>query len=134
MKLFSHSLRIITGLLLLFSGFIKLNDPVGFKLKLEEYLTVFQHDLAGSRDTLRINIQNPDSLVNLNFSRILNNETSRTFSFYTAPWVHDEVRSDDGTIKSQYDHTTFYILLDGQEVFKEVIKKFTVAPKNMILR
>ena len=130
MKLFSHSLRIITGLLLLFSGFIKLNDPVGFKIKLEEYLTVFQHDLAGSRDTLMINIQNPDSLVNLNFSRILNNETSRTFSFYTAPWVHDEVRSDDGTIKSQYDHTTFYILLDGQEVFKEVIKKFTVAPKK----
>jgi len=130
MKLFAHSLRVLTGLLFLFSGFIKLNDPVGFKIKLEEYLNVFQEDLSNSKDTLKINIKDPDSLFNKNYARILHNESRRTFSFYTAPWVHNEVRGNDGQIQSQYDHTTFYILLDGEEIFKQVVKKFTVAPKE----
>ena len=130
MKLLAHTLRVITGLLFLFSGFIKLNDPEGFKLKLEEYLTVFQHDLSDAQDTLKVNIKNPDSLMNVNYSRTLKNESNKTFSFYTAPWVHDEVRTNDGQIQSQYDHTTFYILLDGEELFKQVIKKYTVAPKR----
>jgi uncharacterized membrane protein YphA (DoxX/SURF4 family) len=33
--------RILVGLLFIFSGLIKLNDPTGFAIKLEEYFTVF---------------------------------------------------------------------------------------------
>src|SRR3546814_17823754 len=33
--------RIITGLLFIFSGLIKANDPMGFGFKLEEYFVVF---------------------------------------------------------------------------------------------
>ena len=33
--------RILTGVLFIFSGLIKLNDPVGFSFKLEEYFVVF---------------------------------------------------------------------------------------------
>ena len=33
--------RALTGALFIFSGFIKLNDPLGFSFKLEEYFTVF---------------------------------------------------------------------------------------------
>jgi uncharacterized membrane protein YphA (DoxX/SURF4 family) len=33
--------RILVGLLFIFSGLIKLNDPLGFSYKLEEYFEVF---------------------------------------------------------------------------------------------
>lgn len=37
-------IRFITGLIFIFSGFIKANDPVGFAYKLEEYFIVFGWD------------------------------------------------------------------------------------------
>ena len=33
--------KILVGLLFIFSGLIKLNDPIGFSYKLEEYFEVF---------------------------------------------------------------------------------------------
>ena len=40
-------LRILVGGLFIFSGLIKVNDPVGTAIKLEEYLDVFSNDIAG---------------------------------------------------------------------------------------
>src|SRR5690606_26143371 len=37
MKFLTHICRILVGLLFIISGLIKLNDPVGFSFKLEEY-------------------------------------------------------------------------------------------------
>ncbi|TYP73538.1 BT_3928 family protein [Aquimarina intermedia] len=37
MKILVHISRIIVGVLFIFSGFIKLNDPLGFSYKLQEY-------------------------------------------------------------------------------------------------
>lgn len=37
--------RFITGIIFIFSGLIKLNDPVGTQIKLEEYFEVFAQDL-----------------------------------------------------------------------------------------
>ena len=37
MKLITHFFRFFVGVLFIFSGMIKLNDPVGFSFKLEEY-------------------------------------------------------------------------------------------------
>ena len=39
MKYLVHVARIVVGLLFIVSGFIKLNDPVGFSFKLEEYFS-----------------------------------------------------------------------------------------------
>lgn len=39
MKILVAFARIIVGLLFIFSGFIKLNDPIGFAFKLEEYFS-----------------------------------------------------------------------------------------------
>lgn len=47
MKLFAHTCRILVGAVFIFSGLIKLNDPVGTQIKLEEYFEVFAHDFAG---------------------------------------------------------------------------------------
>ncbi|MDA1144990.1 MAG: DoxX family protein, partial [Bacteroidetes bacterium] len=39
MKYITHLSRILVGVLFIVSGFIKLNDPVGFSFKLEEYFS-----------------------------------------------------------------------------------------------
>ncbi|MHA7128929.1 BT_3928 family protein [Algoriphagus namhaensis] len=41
------TLRILVGGLFIFSGLIKVNDPVGTSIKLEEYFDVFSNDIAG---------------------------------------------------------------------------------------
>jgi uncharacterized membrane protein YphA (DoxX/SURF4 family) len=46
-KLLDHFIRITTGGLFIFSGLIKLNDPIGTEIKLEEYFEVFANDFAG---------------------------------------------------------------------------------------
>lgn len=40
-------IRLIVGGLFIFSGLIKVNDPVGTAIKLEEYFDVFSNDIAG---------------------------------------------------------------------------------------
>lgn len=40
-------LRFLVGGLFIFSGLIKVNDPVGTSIKLEEYFDVFSNDIAG---------------------------------------------------------------------------------------
>lgn len=51
MKYITHILRLLVGLLFIFSGFIKLNDPKGFSYKLEEYFSVFSQDLSVQQDS-----------------------------------------------------------------------------------
>lgn len=46
MKTFVHLCQYFTGLLFIFSGLIKLNDPVGTQIKMEEYFEVFAHDFS----------------------------------------------------------------------------------------
>jgi uncharacterized membrane protein YphA (DoxX/SURF4 family) len=46
MKLISNVFRILTGGLFIFSGLIKVNDPVGTAIKLEEYFEVFAIDFT----------------------------------------------------------------------------------------
>src|SRR5690606_10672987 len=46
MKAIALIARIIVGVLFIFSGLIKINDPVGTAIKLEEYFEVFAHDIS----------------------------------------------------------------------------------------
>ncbi|GAA4414155.1 DoxX family protein [Nibrella viscosa] len=45
MKIAAQIARILVGVVFVFSGLIKLNDPVGTQIKLEEYFEVFAQDL-----------------------------------------------------------------------------------------
>lgn len=45
MKIAAQIARYIVGVLFIFSGLIKLNDPVGTQIKLEEYFEVFAQDV-----------------------------------------------------------------------------------------
>jgi hypothetical protein len=46
MKWITLVFRIFVGALFIFSGLIKINDPVGFSIKLAEYFEVFSNDFA----------------------------------------------------------------------------------------
>ncbi len=133
MKLITNILRILTGILFVFSGFIKINDPIGFSIKLEEYFHVFAADLAPTPDTLLITISNPELQVNETYTRVLHNETEKTFSYSTSSWQSVEVKDDKGNINAQFDKTLFTILIDGQELFKKEIQKNDAAPSNFVV-
>lgn len=47
MKIVLLIFRLLVGVLFVFSGFVKLVDPVGTQIKLEEYFQVFSEDIAG---------------------------------------------------------------------------------------
>ncbi|MES2386709.1 MAG: BT_3928 family protein [Bacteroidota bacterium] len=46
MKYFVQFCRFAVGILFIFSGLIKLNDPAGTQIKMEEYFEVFAHDFS----------------------------------------------------------------------------------------
>lgn len=53
MKLLNTMARVLVGGLFIFSGLIKVNDPVGTQIKLEEYFTVFAVDIAPFFESLK---------------------------------------------------------------------------------
>lgn len=53
MKILDTIARYLVGGLFIFSGLIKINDPVGTQIKLEEYFTVFSIDIAPFFDSLK---------------------------------------------------------------------------------
>lgn len=53
MKILDTIARYIVGGLFVFSGLIKVNDPVGTQIKLEEYFTVFAVDIAPFFESLK---------------------------------------------------------------------------------
>lgn len=46
MKIIKEAARYLVGALFIFSGIIKVNDPIGTAIKLEEYFDVFAYDIA----------------------------------------------------------------------------------------
>ena len=46
MRVFYTLSRYLVGLILIFSGVIKINDPVGTQIKLEEYFSLFSTDFT----------------------------------------------------------------------------------------
>ena len=59
MKVAISIIRVFVGLLFIFSGLVKANDPLGTAYKMEEYFEVWNGDLASSSFFLK------DVLINL---------------------------------------------------------------------
>lgn len=60
MKYIVNTLRILVGVIFIFSGLIKSNDPTGFSYKLDEYFSVFAGDLEAQQDSLTIMVTSLD--------------------------------------------------------------------------
>jgi len=52
MKSVFNFLKYLTGALFVFSGLVKLNDPSGFSIKLNEYFDVFADDVKSKQDSI----------------------------------------------------------------------------------
>lgn len=66
-KLFTF-VKLFTGALFVFSGIVKLNDPAGFAIKLDEYFDVFAQDVAEKQDSVQVTVQfDYESVVNESF-------------------------------------------------------------------
>lgn len=61
MKFITNVARVLVGLLFIFSGFIKLNDPYGLSYKLDEYFGIFAGDLETKQDSVKISLDGPES-------------------------------------------------------------------------
>lgn len=56
MKWLINLCRILVAGLFIFSGIVKINDPTGTAIKLDEYLEVFANDVAASQDSIVIEV------------------------------------------------------------------------------
>ena len=95
MKYIVNLLRVFVGLLFIFSGLIKSNDPTGFSYKLDEYFSVFAEELETSQDTVLVSFKSENEEETFKFPINPNNPISTVKSENTA-WVEDVI-SDDGT-------------------------------------
>lgn len=85
MRIITNISRLMVGLLFIFSGFIKLNDPRGFSYKLEEYFTVFAEDLSAKQDTFFFSLETQDQTIKES-SVLLASEQFRNFQLSSGPW------------------------------------------------
>lgn len=60
MKYIANIFRVFVGLLFIFSGLIKSNDPTGFSYKLDEYFSVFAAELEAEQDSVYATISTLD--------------------------------------------------------------------------
>jgi uncharacterized membrane protein YphA (DoxX/SURF4 family) len=63
MKWLFHITKWLTGALFVFSGLVKLNDPSGFAIKLNEYFDVFAEDVAQQQDSISLSVKYDDIQV-----------------------------------------------------------------------
>jgi hypothetical protein len=64
MRIIVQISRVFTALLFIFSGMVKLNDPSGFAIKLNEYFDVFAADVAKHQDTLKVELLDGANVIN----------------------------------------------------------------------
>ena len=60
MKYIANFSRVFVGLLFIFSGLIKSNDPTGFSYKLDEYFSVFSEELEYEQDSIYASVTTID--------------------------------------------------------------------------
>lgn len=85
MKFLATFFRIFVGLLLIFSGLIKLNDPLGFQYKMEEYFSVFSKDLEPKQDSFSIKISAGNEVTEAHFEFFSGQKTA-SIKLNSSPW------------------------------------------------
>lgn len=115
MKYLVNTLRVLVGLLFIFSGLIKSNDPTGFSYKLDEYFSVFSADLETQQDSFNIAVLANDSLVVQLVSSINPSNTDNSILVENTPWIPKPVT---GTEDMVY-FGGVSVLLNGNSIYSE---------------
>lgn len=101
--------RLFTGALFVFSGIVKLNDPSGFAIKLNEYFDVFAQDVAVKQDSIHIRItaKKPGFEMDMaNLKSVLYSfDTEKVFAL-SAYLQHDSTSLTHLTLKTSWGGST----------------------------
>jgi uncharacterized membrane protein YphA (DoxX/SURF4 family) len=112
MKYLANFFRVFVGLLFIFSGLIKSNDPTGFSYKLDEYFSVFSEELEPEQDSIYASITTLDGTLTVKaptFATTL----SYPLTISTTTWM--EVPLDDLQDAVYFSDAT--ISIAGLEMF-----------------
>ena len=138
MRFITNLLKILVGLLFIFSGFIKSNDPIGFSYKLDEYFSVFSADLEPVQDSIQIELSNQNQ--NFSHKESLNAyATNYTITTFRSPWkIHAEAFQTEITILLHNQKTLSWLLevkdtsnFDNQALMVCRIKNQEVANQSI---
>lgn len=77
MRIINTICRLLVGLLFIFSGFIKLNDPKGFGYKLNDYFDVFSKDMSAVQPVFKFSLFDAGKLIAEDSIQLYRTETSR---------------------------------------------------------
>jgi hypothetical protein len=131
--------RLFVGCLFIFSGFIKLNDPTGFSIKLNEYFDVFGKDLSAKQDTLHVSVKEAGEVLKLKSQQLYAFDDVKEVQFNTsAEQVTDSSSGAFGQTKISvfgvFDGDNFfnneYFLPDSQSV-RSIL--FSVKADSVVL-
>lgn len=114
MKYIANFFRIFVGLLFIFSGLIKSNDPTGFSYKLDEYFSVFAGDMEADQDSMqvRINYGGEQSIALLPLSA---QKDIYTIVAATSDWLANPMDPVNGKVDTLYSaDATLYA--EGKEL------------------
>ncbi|MBL7812395.1 MAG: hypothetical protein JNL57_09260 [Bacteroidetes bacterium] len=106
MKVLLHFARFFTGLLFIFSGMVKLNDPSGFAIKLNEYFDVFAEDVSTRQDSLVLSIKEGAAEVSRKAFQLYSFDKERTFSLSSST---DTESDTSGKVTGYTVHVNAYL-------------------------
>jgi uncharacterized membrane protein YphA (DoxX/SURF4 family) len=118
MKVITSISRVLVGLLFIFSGIIKSNDPKGTAIKLNEYFDVFAKDFEVTQDSLTISITD-----NLGTSEYLSYTFTENDSFKRIQINQSDVKSiyyEDEEVPEESDSflgSTIFIVANNQIIY-----------------
>lgn len=84
MKFSVQLARVLVGLLFIFSGIVKINDPSGTGIKLEEYFTKFSQDLAAPQDSFVFEIKSNNKQLFHKSQLLILGEKSKTIDLWSS--------------------------------------------------
>ena len=120
MKIITNVCRVLVGLLFIFSGFIKLNDPYGFSYKLDEYFGIFAGDLETRQDSIDIslinsgtdNAETDDNSVKIQMFRGI-----QSYSLTLSAHKDDQIiytKDSAGAVTDSFVNIVVDLMVDGQ--------------------
>ena len=113
MKYIANFSRVFVGLLFIFSGLIKSNDPTGFSYKLDEYFSVFSEELESEQDSIYASVTTIDGTHTVK-SPIFSTTENYPITISTTTWK--EVSLGDDIPEAVY-FSDATISLAGIEIF-----------------
>jgi uncharacterized membrane protein YphA (DoxX/SURF4 family) len=113
MKYIVNILRVLVGLLFVFSGLIKANDPTGFSIKLDEYFSVFSSDFEAKQDSFTVTTSTPDGRNSRQYI-IPSSRPVLELKSTCDPWKPVPINPD---IKDSIYFSDAYIYLDQEKLY-----------------